>query len=41
MLIQQEKVHWSEFKMTTELGGYDMDGVMFDLGFNWNIFMTD
>jgi hypothetical protein len=26
------------FKMTTELGGYDMDGVMLDLGSDVNIF---
>jgi hypothetical protein len=26
-----------EFKMTTEPGGYDMDGVMLDLGSNMNI----
>jgi hypothetical protein len=35
---QQEKVHCREFKMTTELGGYDMDGVMLDLGSDVNIF---
>jgi hypothetical protein len=35
--VSKKKCIGQEFKMTTELGGYDMDGVMLDLGSNVNI----
>jgi len=34
---QQEKFTSRDFKMTTDISGYDMDGVMLDLGSNVNI----
>jgi hypothetical protein len=36
--VNKQKCISREFKMTTELCGYDMDGVMLDLGSNLNIF---
>jgi hypothetical protein len=36
--VSKKKCTGREFKMTTELGGYDMDGVMLDLGSDVNIF---
>jgi hypothetical protein len=35
--VSKKKHIGREFKMTTELGGYDMDGVMLDLGSDVNI----
>jgi hypothetical protein len=35
--VSKQKCTSREFKMTTELGGYDMDGVMLDLGSDVNI----
>jgi len=35
--VSKKKCTGREFKMTVELGGYDMDGVMLDLGFDVNI----
>jgi hypothetical protein len=35
---QQEEEWGREFKMTTELGSYEMEGVMLDLGSDVNIF---
>jgi hypothetical protein len=35
--LDKKKRIGREFKMTTELGGYDMDGVMLDLGSNVKI----
>jgi hypothetical protein len=35
--VNKKKRICREFKMTTELVGYDMDGVMLDLGFKMNI----
>jgi hypothetical protein len=35
--VSKKKHTGQEFKMTTELGGYDMDGVMLDLGSDVNI----
>jgi hypothetical protein len=35
--VSKHKHTGREFKMTNELGGYDMDGVMLDLGSNVNI----
>jgi hypothetical protein len=36
--VNKKKRTGQEFKMTIELGGYDMDGVMLDLGSDVNIF---
>jgi hypothetical protein len=36
--VSRRKCTGREFKMTTELGSYEMDGVMLDLGSNVNIF---
>jgi hypothetical protein len=36
--VNKQKHNGQEFKMTTKLGGYDMDGVMLDLGSDVNIF---
>jgi hypothetical protein len=36
--VSKKKCTGREFKMTTELGGYNMDGVMLDLGSDVNIF---
>jgi hypothetical protein len=33
---KQKNMGW-ELNMTVDLGGYDMDGVMLDLGFDMNI----
>jgi hypothetical protein len=35
--VSKKKCTGRESKMTTEFGGYDMDAVMLDLGFDMNI----
>jgi hypothetical protein len=35
--VSRRKCTWREFKMTTELGTYEMENIMLDLGFNINI----
>jgi hypothetical protein len=36
-LVSKQKCMGREFKMTAELGSYEMDGVMLDLGSDVNI----